>query len=119
MEAQKPKRDVMHDIAVLIIRYRFVIMLLFVAAAVYCGLSLGKVKVSSELTIFLSEQTETRRGLHIMEDSFIISAPISLASCSGLRPDNLPKGKTTTVRSPSNSGLVFWKLTCCAGGSCP
>ncbi len=74
MDTPKPKRDIMHETAVLIIRYRFVIMLLFVAAAVFCGLSLGKVKVSSELTIFLSEKTETRRGLHIMEDSFITYA---------------------------------------------
>ena len=74
MDTPKPKHDVMHETAVLIIRYRFVIMLLFIAAAVFCGLSLGKVKVSSELTIFLSEKTETRRGLHIMEDSFITYA---------------------------------------------
>ena len=61
----------------------------------------------------------TTLNLAIIVDSFIISAPISLASCSGLRPASFPKGNTTTVRSPSNSGLVFWKLTCWALGSCP
>ena len=75
MQTQHKSRDeIMHSIAALIVRYRFVIMLLFIAAAIYCGLSLGRVKVSSELTIFLPETTETRRGLHIMEDSFITYA---------------------------------------------
>ena len=71
---RKSKNEIMHGIAEFIVRYRFLIMLLFIVAAVYAGLSLGRVKVSSELTIFLPEETETRRGLHIMEDSFITYA---------------------------------------------
>ncbi len=71
---QREKQDIMHLIAGLIVRYRFVIMLLFIAAAVYAGLSIGRVQVSSELTIFLPEETETRRGIHIMEDSFVTYA---------------------------------------------
>ena len=61
----------------------------------------------------------TTLNLAIISDSLIISAPISLANCSGLRPANFPKGNTTMVMSPSNSGRVFWKFTCCTGGSCP
>ena len=65
------KKDIMHGIAAAVVRWRFVIMLLFLAAAVYCALSIGKVQVSSDLTMFLSPETETRRGLIIMEDEFI------------------------------------------------
>lgn len=65
------KPDVMHRLAAAIVRWRFVILLLFLAAAVYSGLSLGRVQVSSDLTVFLAPGTETRRGLQIMEDEFI------------------------------------------------
>lgn len=71
-ETKKP--DIMHQIAAVIVRYRFLIILLFLAAAVYCGLSLGRVQVNSDLTIFLAGNTETRRGLTIMEEEFITYA---------------------------------------------
>ena len=67
-ERQKP--DLMHSIAAGIIRSRFVILILFIAAGVYCALSVGKVRVSSDLTAFLPAETETRRGLTIMQEEF-------------------------------------------------
>ena len=67
-KTQKP--DIMHSVAAGIVRSRFVIILLFIAAAVYCALSLGRVKVNSDLTFFLPQNTETRRGLSIMEEEF-------------------------------------------------
>ena len=67
-ERQKP--DLMHSIAAGIIRSRFVILILFIAAGVYCALSVGKVRVSSDLTAFLPADTETRRGLTIMQEEF-------------------------------------------------
>ena len=45
-------------------------MILFIAAGVYCALSVGKVRVSSDLTAFLPAETETRRGLTIMQEEF-------------------------------------------------
>ena len=71
---QSNKPDIMHLIAETIVRWRFVIILLFLAAAVYCGLSLSRVQVSSDLTVFLASSTETRRGLTIMEDEFVTYA---------------------------------------------
>ena len=53
-----------------IVRSRFVIFLLFGLAAVYCALSIGRVRVSNDLTTFLPPQTETRQGLTIMENEF-------------------------------------------------
>ena len=64
----------MVQIAKTIVRWRYVIILLFLAAAVYCGLSLNRVQVSSDLTVFLASSTETRRGLTIMEDEFVTYA---------------------------------------------
>lgn len=77
-ERQKEKPDIMHTIASGIIRARFVILLLFLAAAVYCALSMSRVKVSSDLTAFLPDTTETRRGLSIMEEEFVTYASDSI-----------------------------------------
>ena len=46
-------------------------------------------------------------------------SPISCAVCSGPFLDMRRKGKTTNVRCPSNSFLVFCNCTCAAGTSCP
>ncbi len=64
------KPDIMHAVAAAIIRGRYVILLAFLAAAVYCGLSLDRVKVSPDLTAFLPATTETRRGISVMEEEF-------------------------------------------------
>ena len=62
--------NLMNRIAEGIVRSRFVILLLFILAGVYCALSVGKVRVSSDLTAFLPSDTETRRGLTIMQEEF-------------------------------------------------
>ena len=107
MQTQHKNRDeIMHSIAALIVRYRFVIMLLFIAAAIYCGLSLGRVKVSSELTIFLPETTETRRGLHIMEDSFITYASEDVM-VANVTLDKAQELADAIAEFPMVSGVVF------------
>lgn len=68
------KDDIMKKIASAIVRYRFLVMTLFLAAAVYCVLSISKVKVNEDITIFLQPETETRQDLTIMEDEFITYA---------------------------------------------
>ena len=54
----------------LIVKGRYVIFAVFILLAVYCALSLGKVKTNGELTAFLPAESETRRGLAIMEEEF-------------------------------------------------
>ena len=61
----------MHQIAAAIIKYRFIIMIVFIVAGIYCAMSISKVKVNSDLTAFLPADTETRKGLTVMEDEFI------------------------------------------------
>ena len=106
MSGQEGKRDIMHAIAAGIVRYRFLIMLLFVAAAVYGALSIGRVKVSSELTIFLPPETETRRGLQIMEDSFVTYATedVMLANVTA---ETAQKYADEIAALPMVSGVVF------------
>ena len=85
------KPDIMHQVSAGIIRWRFVIILLFLGAAVYCVLSIGKVKVNSDLTAFLAADTETRRGLTIMEDNFVTyaSEDIMIANVTNEIAENL------------------------------
>ena len=64
------KTPLIKRIATIIVDCRVLIFLLFAAAAVFCVLSIGKVKINSELTTFLSPTTDTRRGLTIMEEEF-------------------------------------------------
>lgn len=74
MGEKTQKKDIMHLISSAIISYRFIIIAAFLVAAVYCALSVGRVKTNPDLTAFLPASTETRRGLTIMEDEFITYA---------------------------------------------
>lgn len=67
----KQKDGIMKTIAKAIVKYRFLIMAVFLAAALYSGISISKVKVNEDITAFLPEDTETRQGLTVMEDEFI------------------------------------------------
>ena len=68
------KHNAMHAIAAAIVKWRGLFMLLFLVAAVYCALSLPRVKVNSDLTFFLAADTETRRGITVMEQDFVTCA---------------------------------------------
>ncbi len=72
--SKNEKNEIMKSIAAAIVRYRFLIMGLFLAAAIFCALSISKVKVNEDITAFLPDDTETRQGLTIMEDEFITYA---------------------------------------------
>ena len=65
-----PKPDVMKLIATGIVNARFAILAVFAIVCVYCVLSIGRVKVNDDLTAFLPDTTQTRRGLTIMEKEF-------------------------------------------------
>ncbi|MBP3872829.1 MAG: MMPL family transporter [Lachnospiraceae bacterium] len=65
------KPDPMKLVATGIVNARFVILAVFAVVCVYCVLSIGKVKVNDDLTAFLPDTTETRKGLTIMEDEFL------------------------------------------------
>ena len=61
----------MKMVATGIVNARFAIIAVFALVCVYCILSVGKVKVNNDLTAFLPDTTQTRRGLTIMEKEFM------------------------------------------------
>ena len=71
---KKQKPDVMKVISSAIVTNRYIIFMLFLAAAVYCVLSINKVQINGDLTAFLPADAETRRGLTVMEDEFVTYA---------------------------------------------
>ena len=64
------KPDLMQRVARTIVDSRYLIFLLFAVAAVYCVLSVGRVRTSNDLAAFLPADMETRRGLAVMETEF-------------------------------------------------
>ena len=67
----KKDRDFMHSVSETIVSYRFIIFLAFIVTCVYCAMSIGRVRVNPDLTAFLPADTDTRKGISVMEDEFI------------------------------------------------
>lgn len=64
------KRDPMRLVATFIVERRALFYIVFLAALIFCALSVGRVQINSDITAFLPAETETRRGLSIMEAEF-------------------------------------------------
>ena len=71
MAEEKASENFMMRIARFIVDKRKAFYLVFAAMAVFCAASINKVKVNDDITSYLPENTETRRGLTIMGEEFI------------------------------------------------
>lgn len=58
-------------VATFVVNKRKAILILFVFAIIYSVLSVNKVNINQDITSYLSEETETRRGLTTMDNEFI------------------------------------------------
>ena len=76
------ENNILKKISRQIVDKRVVIMIAFLAACVYCALSISRVHVNNDITSFLPPDTDTRRGLTIMENEFTTyaSANVMLAN---------------------------------------
>ena len=71
MEPDKKTETPMTKLARFIVDKRKAFLLVFIAALLFCGSSIDKVKVNNDITSYLPAETETRRGLTLMEEEFI------------------------------------------------
>lgn len=80
-DQSKPK-GIMERIATIIVDKRKAFFILFIVAVVFSLTSISRVKVNNDLTDYLSESTETRQGLDIMDQEFVTfgSAKILVAN---------------------------------------
>ncbi len=68
------ENNILKKISKLIIDKRLIVFIAFAAACVYCAMSIGRVKVNDDITAFLPADTDTRRGLTVMEEEFVTYA---------------------------------------------
>lgn len=68
---EKRTESPMTKIARFIVDKRKAFYLVFAAAFLFCAASVNKVQVNNDITSYLPAQTETRRGLTIMDEEFI------------------------------------------------
>lgn len=69
-----PENNIFKKIADFIVNKRGFILIAFMIAVIFCVLSVGKVKVLSDITSLLAEETDTRKGIILMEDEFVTYA---------------------------------------------
>ncbi len=70
MEHGKKDNSFMEKLAALIVDKRNIVMFFYAAAIVFSIFSQNWIKVCNDITAYLPQDTETRRGLTIMEDEF-------------------------------------------------
>jgi len=65
------KQSPIERVAAFIVDKRKAFYLLYIGLAIFCVFSSGWVAVNDDLTSYLPAETETRRGLTVMEDEFV------------------------------------------------
>lgn len=81
----------MRQAAEYIVKFRTILMAVFILTGIVCFFTAGKVKVINELTDYLSDDTETRQGLDIMDDQFVTfgSAKVMIQNIGFLQAQEL------------------------------
>ena len=70
MAEKKPGGSFMEKLATVIVDKRSLIFLLYVFALIFCMFSMNWTEVENDVTVYLSEETETRQGLTVMKENF-------------------------------------------------
>lgn len=100
------KASPMEKLATFIVDKRNLFFLLYIFALIFCFFSTGWVKVENDITTYLPAETETRRGLTIMNDEFITygSARVMVSNISYERGTHL---KEQLEKIEGVSGVEF------------
>lgn len=88
---EKKKGNFWLSLATFIVDKRKAIEILFVIATIYSILSVNKVQVNQDITSYLPAESETRRGLTVMEDEFVTygSARVMVSNVTWKEADGL------------------------------
>lgn len=108
-EKEKEKGSMMMRIASIIVKQRVVVTLMFVAACIYCIISIPKVEIIQSLTDYLPETTETRIGLDLMEEEFLTfgSAEIMVSNITYEQAQKLA-GELEEIEGISGVSFYDW-----------
>ena len=72
----------MMKLATLIVDKRKGFYLIFIVLCIFCVLSMNKVKVNNDLTTYLPDTTETRKGLDLMDSEFTTYGSARILICN-------------------------------------
>lgn len=88
---QDSNNNIMYKISQFIVDKRNLFFLLFAFACIFSVFSSGWVKVENDITTYLPKETETRRGLEVMDNEFITyaTADIMVTNISYERAEKL------------------------------
>ncbi len=70
MNKENESENIMLKIAKFIVDKRKAFYLLFIVAIIYSAVSIPKVKINNDISSYLPESTETKRGIKIMDEEF-------------------------------------------------
>ena len=103
---EKRTESPMTKVARFIVDKRKAFYLVFIAAVLFCAASINKVQVNNDITSYLPAQTETRRGLTIMDEEFITlgTANVMVANVTYETAQELAK---TLEQIPGVSEVAF------------
>lgn len=82
MENEKKENSFMLKLATMIVDKRKGFYLVFILFIVYSIMSMNKVKVNNDLTTYLSEETETRQGMDLMNEQFVTYGTARIMVCN-------------------------------------
>ena len=85
------KQSPMERVAAFIVDKRKAFYLLYIGLAIFCAFSSGWTAVNDDLTSYLPAETETRRGLTVMEEEFITFGT------NRILVDNIPQARAQTL----------------------
>lgn len=71
MDQEKHTETFMTKLSRFIVDKRKAFYLVFLAAFLFCAASINKVEVNNDITSYLPPETETRRGLTLMDEEFV------------------------------------------------
>ena len=71
MDQEKHTETFMTKLSRFIVDKRKAFYLVFLAAFLFCAASINKVEINNDITSYLPPETETRRGLTLMDEEFI------------------------------------------------
>lgn len=81
-EKDKKDNSFMMKLATLIVDKRKGFYLIFIVLCIFCVLSMNRVKVNNDLTTYLPDTTETRRGLDLMDSEFTTYGSARILICN-------------------------------------
>ncbi len=106
MDQEKHTETLMTKLSRFIVDKRKAFYLIFLAAFLFCAASINKVEINNDITSYLPDDTETRRGLTLMDEEFVTLGTADLM-VSNIPLDTAWELSHKLEILPGISGVVF------------